>query len=298
MKKISLILSLIALTSTASAQFVVSAQLGGSYAFGSTTPDATFTGHSLFTGADTTYVVPSDTLTHDNPLYLTIGGKFGYQVGRLQVGIAASFAWTHDRCDMSYSQFNLNHIMPDHLNPMTPGGVIYDAPYVDYEGWYKQRRSQFTIAPYVRYELIQLGDVAFFLELNAYYSRVFQPVRHDYADWYRFEMHNTIDTAYHILDSARSLGAKIIPGLSWQLSPHCYIDLYLDVLAFTFDRTTHINTDVLDEYIFTSGTPTLASRTTTTVTTKTTDIGFGVNGSNLLSPTGRNWVRIGFNYTF
>lgn len=298
MKKIFLILSLIALTSTASAQFVVSAQLGGSYAFGSTTPDATFTGHSLFTGADTTYAVPSDTLTHDNPLYLTIGGKFGYQIGRLQVGIAASFAWTHDRCDMSYSQFNLNHIMPDHLNPMTPGGVIYDAPYVDYEGWYKQRRSQFTIAPYVRYELIQLGDVAFFLELNAYYSRVFQPVRHDYADWYRFEMHNTIDTAYHILDSARSLGAKIIPGLSWQLSPHCYIDLYLDVLAFTFDRTTHINTDVLDEYIFTSGTPTLASRTTTTVTTKTTDIGFGVNGSNLLSPTGRNWVRIGFNYTF
>lgn len=298
MKKILFTLVLIALASTASAQFVVSAQLGGSYAFGSTTPDATFQGYSTFTGADTTYMVPTDTLKHDNPLYLTAGFKFGYQIGRLQVGLAASFAWSHLRSSMSPSQFNLNHIMPDHLNPMTPGGVIYDAPYVDYEGWYVQRRSQFTIAPYLRYELIQLGDVAFFLELSGYYTRISQPVRHDYADWYRFEMHTTIDTTYHILDSATSLGAKITPGLNWQLTPHCHVDLYLDVLAFTFDRTTHINTDIIDEYISTSGTPTLASRTTTTVTTKTTDIGFGVNGSKWLSPTGRNWVRVGFSYTF
>ena len=298
MKKLFLTLGLIALAATANAQFVVSAQLGGSYAFGSTTPDATYTGASRLTGNDTVYAVPTDTLTHDNPLYLSLGLKFGYQIGRLQMGLAASFAWSHLRSDMAASQFNLNHILPDHLNPMTPGGVIYSAPYVDYEGWYKQRRSQFTIAPYLRYELIQLGDVAFFLELNAYYSRVFQPVRHDYADWYRFEMHNTVDTTYHILDSASSLGAKITPGLSWQLSPHCYVDLYLDVLAFTFDRTTHINTDVRDEYIFTSGTPTLACRTTTTITTTTTNIGYGVNGSSLLSPTGRNWVRVGFNYTF
>lgn len=293
MKKIFLTLALMAFAATASAQFVVSAQLGGSYAFGSTTPDATFTGISTLTGADTTYAVPSDTLTRDNPLYLTIGAKFGYQIGRLQIGLAASFAWSHDRCDMAPAAFNRNRILPDHLNPLDPS-----APNVDYVGWYKQRRSSFTISPYLRYELIQLGDAAFFLELSGYYTRTNQPIRHDFVDWYCHEMHSTIDTTYHILDSATSIGAKVTPGLSWQLSPHCYIDLYLDVLAFTFDRTVHINTDIFDEYISTSGTPTLASRTTTTLTSTTTDIGFGVNGSNLLSPTGRNWVRVGFNYTF
>ena len=293
MKKILFTLVLIALTSTASAQFVVSAQLGGSYAFGSSTPDATFQGYSAFTGADTTYVVPVDTLRHDNPLYLTAGFKFGYQMGRLQVGLAADFAWSHIRSSMSASQFNLNRILPAHENPLHP-----DAPNKEYEGWYKQRRSSFTISPYLRYEIIQVGDVSFFLELNGYFTRTFQPVRHDFVDWYCYEMHNTIDTTYHILDSATSLGAKITPGLNWQLTPHCHVDLYFDVLAFTFDKTTHINTDIYDEYISTSGTPTLASRTTTTVTTKTTDIGFGVSGSSLLSPAGRNWVRVGFSYTF
>ena len=293
MKKILLTIGLIAFVGMANAQFVVSAQLGGSYAFGSSTPDSTYTGASMFTGNDTTYAVPTDTLTHDNPLYATAGFKFGYQIGRLQMGLAASFAWSRLRSDMSASEFNLNRILPVHNNPLNPG-----APNTDYEGWYVQRRSSFTISPYLRYEIIQLGDVAFFLELTGYYTRTFQPVRHDFVDWYCYEMHNTIDTTYHILDSASSLGAKITPGLSWQLSPHCYIDLYLDVLAFTFDKTIHINTDILDEYIYTSGTPTLASRITTTVTTTTTDLGFGVNGSNLLSPTGRNWVRVGFNYTF
>lgn len=293
MKKIFLILSLMALATTASAQFVVSAQLGGSYALGSTTPDANYTGISLLTGNDTAYAVPTDTLRHDNPLYLTVGFKFGYQVGRLQMGLAANFAWSHLRCSMAPAEFNQNRIMPAHLNPLNP-----NAPNKEYEGWYKERRSSFTISPYLRYELIQMGDVSFFLELSGYYTRIGQPVRHDFADWYCYEMHNTIDTTYHILDSASSLGAKITPGLNWQLTPHCHIDLYLDVLAFTFDKTTHINTDILDEYIFTSGTPTLASRTTTTVTTKTTDIGFGVNGASILSPTGRNWVRVGFSYTF
>lgn len=293
MKKILITLVLIAVASTASAQFVVSAQLGGSYAMGSTTPDATYTGMSLLTGNDTTYAVPTDTLRHNNPLYLTAGFKFGYQIGRLQMGLAASFEWSRLRSDMSASEFNLNRIMPAHVNPLDPG-----APNTDYEGWYKQRRSSFTISPYLRYEVIQAGDVSFFLELSGYYTRISQPVRHDFVDWYCYEMHNTIDTTYHVLDSASSLGAKITPGLTWQLTPHCHVDLYLDVLAFTYDRTTHFNTDILDEYIFTSGTPTLASRTTTTVTTKSTDIGFGVNGSKLLSPSSRNWVRVGFSYTF
>lgn len=295
MKKILTLFALIAFAMTAHAQFVVSGQLGGSYSFGKSTPDANFQGFSPITGADTTYHVPADTLTHDNPLSLSAGFKFGYQVGRIQFGLAASFCWSQLRADQKPAEYGTNayNRVPAHINPMNP-----NAPITEYEGWYTQRQSSFTIAPYMRYELIQLGDVAFFMELNMYYTKTFQPIRHDYLDWTAYEMPSTIDTTYHITDSATSLGVKLTPGLSWQLTPHCYIDLYFDVLAFTFDKSTHINTLVVDEYSNTSGEYVLTNRTTTTTTTSTTDLGFGVTGSNILSPYNRNWVRVGFNYTF
>lgn len=292
MKKIILTTALLALVVTAKAQFVVSAQLGGSYAMGATTPTATYHGHTS-SGADSIATIPTDTITHDNPLNLTGGIKLGYQTGRIQFGIAASYSFGRTRCDMKPDEFNQNRILPDHENPLQPNNNN-----VDYEGWYIQRRSSFTVAPYFRFEAIQMGDVAFFLELNAYYSKTFQPIRRDYADWYWGDMHNTIDTTYHIMDSSQSYGAKIIPGLSWQLSPNCYIDLYFDLMALSLDKTIQKIKETKDEYIFTSGSPTLAKRTITHTTRSDLHIGYIANGINSISPSDRNWVRIGINYTF
>ncbi|MBQ3983636.1 MAG: hypothetical protein II633_07670 [Bacteroidales bacterium] len=292
MKKIILIITLMTLAATANAQFVVSAQLGGSYSLGSTMPSATFYGHTP-SGADSIAPIPMDTLNHQNPLGLTLGFKFGYQTGRLQFGIAASYSFSHLYSDMMPSEFNQNHILPEYRNPLKPTN-----PNVDYEGWFTQHQSSFMVAPYVRFEAIQVGDVAFFLEFNAYYSHVFQPIRHDFADWYCFDMHHTIDTTYHVQDSSHSLGAKIIPGLSWQLSPNCFIDLYFDVLAISFDMTVHQNKEIIDEYIFTSGTPTLANRTIVNTTNSTVNLGYMAKGISPLNPASNNWVRIGINYTF
>ena len=292
MKKTLLILTLVALAVTSRAQFVVSAQVGGSYTFGSTTPTAIYYGHTP-SGTDSIAPLPTDTLTHPNPLSLTLGFKFGYQTGRIQFGIAASYSFSRLHSDMSPTEFNQNHILPEHRNPLKPTN-----PNIDYEGWYTQHQSSFMVAPYLRFEAIQVGDVAFFLELNAYYSQTFQPIRRDFADWYCFDMHNTIDTTYHVQDSAHAFGAKIIPGLSWQLSPNCYIDLYFDVLAISFDMSVQKNKEIFDEYIYTSGTPTLANRTIVNSTNRELNIGYMAKGITPLSPANNNWVRIGINYTF
>ena len=67
MKKIILIITLMTLAATANAQFVISAQLGGSYSLGSTMPSATFYGHTP-SGADSIAPIPMDTLNHQNPV--------------------------------------------------------------------------------------------------------------------------------------------------------------------------------------------------------------------------------------
>lgn len=295
MKKILFILALTALAATSNAQFVVSVQLGGSYSLGSVTPTSTFVGINPATLSDTTYIVPSDTLTLANPLNLTGGFKFGYQTGRLQFGIAASFTWSHYRSDMGPNEFNQNSIVPDHRNPIL---AIPGRPLDNYVGWYTQHQSSFTISPYLRYEVIQAGDIAFFLELDGFYTHTFQPIRHDYADWECVELHNTIDTTYHIKDSSYSMGAKIIPGMSWQLTPHCYIDLYFDMLSLSYEHNVHKTTTIFEEYTAASGTPTLAQTTVTNTTVTTNNFGFLVAGINSLNPINQNWVRIGFSYTF
>ena len=48
----------------------------------------------------------------------------------------------------------------------------------NWTGLYTIQQSSFTIAPYLRYELIEMGDLAFFMELNAYYTRTFEGKRH------------------------------------------------------------------------------------------------------------------------
>lgn len=298
MKKTLLTLAFIALITTVNAQYVVSVQLGGSYSTGSMTPTpTTHTGISRLTGADTIFFIPNDTITMANPLGLTGGFKFGYQVGRTQFGLSASFSWNHYKSDMSpndYYQY-ISGYSDSPFFVVTPGRI----PNIkDWTGWYKWQQSSFTIAPYLRYELIQMGDVAFFLELNGYYKRSFQAKRHDYVDFEWLEMRNTIDSTYRIPDSSTSLGVKLTPGLSWQLTPHCYVDLYLDVLAISYDKTTHNHVHTFEMWDVIAEPNVIARREEVSTSTTTTVLGFDFNGSTVHSPANRSWVRVGFNYTF
>ena len=287
MKKILLTLALLLTVQLVQAQFVVSAQLGGAFNQGNSSFETRYDGPSPITGLDTT-IIDTGSFRPDKPLSLSIGGKFGYQMGKLQIGVAAMFGFSQSKGEFTVEEFQLRH--------PTFEAIRIRPPHDSLVGNYSEYRTQFSISPYLRYELIQLGDIAFFAELDAYFSKVNTSNRHEYLDWVRREMRYTIDTSYNIPESSVSYGVKILPGLSWQLSPKCYVDLYLDILAFSIDRTILSRTTVIEEYDYTT-TPRVLSRVTTYDLKATTDeIGFGINGSPLT--TGKNWVRVGFNYTF
>lgn len=86
--------------------------------------------------------------------------------------------------------------------------------------------------------------------------------------------------------------------MSWQLSPHCYVDLYLDVLAFSFDRTELYSSHTFETWDRITSPNVIAIRTETTDLTTIDRIGFDFNGLSGLSVANRSWVRVGFNYTF
>ena len=289
MKKILFILAFLSIAALGNAQFVVSAQLGGSYFNGTSSAESIRQTISPATGNDTT-IYGSDTANFDKPFSLSGGIKIGYQTRKMQFGIAACFSFNHlyaEQTALEYYNANPNtEIVKPELS------IKYD----DYVGWYKQYRTSYSIMPYVRYELIQLGDVTFFAELDGYYTKVNNAKHHDFLDWYFYEMHTTIDTSFTIPESSVSMGAKIIPGLCWQLSPHCSVDLFFDIMALSFDYTVLSKQTVIDEYDYTTLPRVLARRTTIDETTTSTEMGFAVTGSPLL--TNRNWVRVGFNYTF
>lgn len=298
MKKILLTFAFIALITTVNAQFVVSAHLGGNYATGSITPTQTeHVGFSDITGNDTVYYIDNDTITMPNPLNVSAGLKFGYQIGRLQVGISGAYSLSHYKQEMSPTQYYsyLSEYSDSPFFIVKPNKI---PDIKDWTGWYKYQQTSFTIAPYLRYELIQMGDVAFFLELSGYYTRTFQAKRQDYVDFEWLEMRHTIDSSYRIPDSSTSLGVKLTPGLSWQLDPHCYIDLYLDVLAFSYDKTTHIHSHTYETWDVIAEPNVIARREETTTTTTSTFMGFDFNGLPGHSTANRSWIRVGFNYTF
>ncbi len=283
MKKFLTILSaVVALAGSARSQFVVSAHLGGSYtkAGGSWALE-----HHTFDSLNTVF---DTTAAYSNPIPINLTGglKFGYQVRRLQFGISGSFSWGQVDGNMTvYDYAKQNQAFDTNL---------YTNRFV---GKYHQTMKSYSVAPYVRFECIQFGDVALFLELNGYYAAAFKPHRRDTVDWYYRDMHNTIDTSYDVEHTSNAFGAKLVPGMTWQLSPHCHVELYLDFLAFAFDRTIEKETTVVDEFdTFEEGTRRVSRRTTTTSTTTSDYMGFGITGTPLL--TNRNWVRVGFSFTF
>lgn len=293
MKKILLAIAMLAFVTAAQAQFVVSAQLGGSKIQGTTTYNAQFTGLSPETLADTSYFIDMDPTSMQNaPLSLTGGVKFGYQFGKLQVGITGSFSFSHFKNDLSgLEYYNLHSEYPYVI--ISPNKDVED-----YIGWYKQYQMSYSVAPYARYEVIQFGDVAFFLELSGFFKQSLKPTREDFIDFYWMEMHHTLDSTFRVDDECMSFGAAITPGLSWQLTPHCYVDLYFDLMSLAYRHSTRTVIEVIDKWDVLTDPYILSRRQTNTITTTESFLGFGLNGSSSLTDNTRNLVRVGINYTF
>ena len=227
MKKILLTLALLLTVQLVQAQFVVSAQLGGAFNQGNSSFETRYDGPSPITGLDTT-IIDTGSFKPNKPLSLSIGAKVGYQMGKLQFGIAGMFGYSRTTGNFTVEEFRLRH-------PNFEAERIIP-PYDSLVGNFSQYRTQYSITPYLRYELIQLGDIAFFAEVDAYFSKVNHSHRHEFLDWYRREMHYTVDTSYSIPESSTSIGIKVLPVAflqdpfgGYHRGPDAFAEILLDI---------------------------------------------------------------------
>lgn len=278
MKKIVLTLALAIFAFAASAQIVISANIGGSMTSGNSYIRTVQEGGLEFENYHTTPLEATSSF---------VGGiKFGFQFGKCQAGIAAS-----------YNQATLYN-MP--LDP-TIVPILQNSPYPFVTtGDMTIKNSAFTISPYFRYDIIKAGDVALFAELNILYTKSLAPVCtasiHDSMIGGTY-VHDTTGTFPHPID-VTTLGVSVTPGLSWQLSKHCGIDLYLDFLALAYTQTTTIRTDFEYSFIMSGTTPKVEYKQIES-TLEEKHFGAAITGTPLLTSLGaNNWVRVGFNFTF
>lgn len=288
MKKIVLTLALVVFAFAANAQLVVSANIGGSMTSG-----------NVNTYRHVTIVLDS-TSNMDMPMEkhtdFTGGLKIGYKFGKAQAGIAGS-----------YSMYTIeNQKLDPTIIPIIGvyEGVNYGIVSVASTGGMETKGSSFTVAPYFRYDFIKAGDVSIFAELDLFFSRSNNPTIHAWESNINPGVNWSLD-----LDSTfsrpmvtTSLGVSVVPGLSWQLTNNCGIDLYLDFLSLAYSKSTTVRMD--NDYRFrlvAEGTVMhVETDVVSTITTiEQSQLGGGLTGTPLLTEMGKNnWVRVGFNFTF
>ena len=289
MKKIALILTFAAFAFTANAQLIISANIGGSK-----TSITNSTTAQIVVGADS--IVPPVITPVEANSNFSGGLKIGYKFGKAQVGIAAS-----------YNKYTIG------LQPLDPTlipiigvyeGVTYGIPTITTTGTMSTTGSSITIAPYFRYDMLVAGDVSIFAELNVFYTMnrnpevTFTELNEGPAG---ITLPQVVDSTITRPISSTSLGVSVVPGLSWQLSKHCAIDLYLDFLSLAYRKTTTNRIDFAYTLRMTNDplNPIEENHTETTVITEESTFGGGLTGTPLLTNLGQNnWVRVGFNFTF
>lgn len=290
MKKIVLTLALVVCVFAANAQLVISANIGGSMTSGTVN---TYRHVTIVLDSTSNVDVPMEKYTN-----FTGGLKIGYKFGKAEAGIAGS-----------YNMYTIeNQPLDPTIIPIIGvyNGVNYGLAAVTTTGGMSTKGSSFTVAPYFRYDLIKAGDVAIFAELDLFFSRSNNPT----IDAWESNVNNNMGVNWSLdLDSTFSrphvvttLGASVVPGLSWQLSKNCGIDLYLDFLSLAYSQSTTVRMDNEYSYKFTAVGTVMQIQTnvvSTITTIKESQFGGGLTGTPLLTELGRNnWVRVGFNFTF
>jgi len=275
MKKIFLSLILVALACVANAQLYLSANVGGGMSSISTS-----TTTKISIQCDSTY---GPTVVESPKVSSFVGGlKLGYKFGRVQVGISGS-----------YNIYNQKGLPLD--SSLMP--TYEDVPSMKVTGNMDTRQDSYTIAPYVRVDAIKAGDIALFFELSGFYTATLNPKNTAHMTINVLGAAKSSDTTFRQISNATSWGVRITPGMSWQLSKHCGIDLYLDFLNLAYTVTTSHNETYTFEPVY-DGPLFKGYKKTNTYneTEKSTYIGGALTGTPLLSD--RNWVRVGFNFTF
>lgn len=288
MKKIVLTLALVVLAFAANAQLVISANIGGSMSSGTVN-----TYRHVTIVYDTTSNVDTPMEKYTN---FTGGLKIGYKFGKAQAGIAGS-----------YSMYTIgNQKLDPTIIPIVGvyEGVTYGIPSVITIGGMETKGSSFTVAPYFRYDVIKAGDVSIFAELDLFYSRSNSPTIHAWESNVNAGVNWSLnlDSTFSRPMVTTTLGVSVVPGLSWQLTNNCGIDLYLDFLSLAYTKSTTVRMDNDYNFRMTAVGTVMQLQTdvvSTITTIEDTQLGGGLTGTPLLTELGRNnWVRVGFNFTF
>ncbi|MBQ6069243.1 MAG: hypothetical protein IJK84_07040 [Bacteroidales bacterium] len=285
MKKIVLTLALAVFAFAANAQLVVSANIGGSMTSGTVN---TYRHVTIVLDSTSNVDVPMEKYTN-----FTGGLKIGYKFGNAQAGIAAS-----------YNMYTIdNQKLDPTIIPIigTYEGTNYGIAAVTSMGGMSTKGSSITVAPYFRYDVIKAGDVAIFAELDLFFSRSNSPTIHAWETnvnpIVNFSLE--LDSTFTRPMVSTTLGASVVPGLSWQLSKNCGIDLYLDFLSLAYSKTTTVRMDNAYQFRLINGVELQTNVVSTITTIEEQQVGGGLTGTPLLTELGRNnWVRVGFNFTF
>ena len=285
MKKIVLTLALAVFAFAANAQLVISANIGGSMTSGTVN---NYKHVTIVLDSTSNVDIPMEKYTN-----FTGGLKIGYKFGKAQAGIAAS-----------YNMYTIDNQKLDPTIIPIVGvyeGVNYGIAAVTSTGGMSTKGSSFMVAPYFRYDVIQAGDVSIFAEVDLFYARSNNPVIHATELNVNPEVHFNLalDSTFARPMTTTSYGISVVPGLSWQLSNHFGIDLYLDFLSFAYSKSTTVRMD--NEYLFRliNGIQLETNVITNIVTIEDSQMGGGLTGTPLLTELGKNnWVRVGFNFTF
>ncbi|MCQ2261422.1 MAG: hypothetical protein MJZ77_08550 [Bacteroidales bacterium] len=278
MKKFVLTLAFAVLAIAANAQLVISANVGG-----------TKTSGNIHT-KQVISIVADSTSEIDAPMDInssfTGGLKVGYKLGRCQFGIAGS-----------YSTFtNVTAVLDPNLVP-----IPAPAYGINVTGTVTTKSSSYAVSPYFRYDILQTGDVAIFAELSGSYIKQNDPMVNAELS-YEFTRvalpkMDTVISSPHPLNST-TIAVRVTPGLSWQLSDHCGVDLYLDFLSLAYSKTNTQRIDPVYTVTF-NGTGIDVITAQTERTTEESGFGGALTGTPLLTEVGQNnWVRVGFNFTF
>lgn len=276
MKKILLTVALTAFAIVANAQLYLSANIGGAMTSGSV---STRTVISITENKDTTVIADLDKTS-----LFTGGLKVGYKIGKAQFGLSGCFS----RSVLDSPTLDTVDYV---LNPMIAATVT--------GGNTQVTTSSFTVAPYFRYDVLQLGDIAIFAELDFVFAKTMPSKVNSHIDMDIAGQIQGGDTVMTRRVSATNLGVQVVPGMSWQLNKHCSLDLYLDFLSLAYSRRTTESVRNKQDYTYEGILSVLAGTETITTTETTTEFGGGITGTPLLTSLGvNNWVRVGFNFSF
>lgn len=263
MKKVLITLALVCLAMVANAQFVLG--VDASVNVQNTNSSANIQYYKTATH-DTNF---TNNLIKQKSVGFSVALRAGYQFNRARVGLGFGYGTTT----------LTNHVFVDSLPKL--------------ESWMKQTFSVISGLLYFRYNVIEIGDISIFAELDGTLSITPNVKNHVYSNQLALlsgDNKDVIDTTYNGDTKITAFSVSVVPGVSWQISPYCSLDLYIDLLRIGY---AYSKTSVIQE------TPSFNDKKDKTETTTTdSQFVFGCQMSPNSLFNDLSLFRLGFNLSF